>query len=108
MEGNSLSVLRIFKVCSENTDEENMIYKVSASWVLELEQYNEWMSEEDYEVDDAGRKKIHKVWSLAQPPVFVFEYLYYLHFYNFDLVSTICWRSDGSGGSGKDEKEAET
>lgn len=38
----------------------NAKWKVSASWALELEQYNEWMSEEDYEVDDHGRKKVHK------------------------------------------------
>ena len=30
-------------------------------WVLDLEQYNEWMTEEDYEVDEGGHKKIHKV-----------------------------------------------
>jgi SWI/SNF related-matrix-associated actin-dependent regulator of chromatin subfamily C len=34
-------------------------WRVSASWVLDLEQYNEWMHEEDYEVDDQGRKKVH-------------------------------------------------
>ncbi|XP_036322997.1 SWI/SNF complex subunit SMARCC2 isoform X1 [Rhagoletis pomonella] len=33
---------------------------VSASWVLDLEQYNEWMVEEDYEVDETGKKKTHK------------------------------------------------
>ncbi|OXU23978.1 hypothetical protein TSAR_004197 [Trichomalopsis sarcophagae] len=35
-------------------------YKVSATWALDLEQYNEWMNEEDYEVDDSGQKKVHK------------------------------------------------
>lgn len=35
-------------------------WRVSASWVTDLEEYNEWMSEEDYEVDEAGRKKVHK------------------------------------------------
>lgn len=30
-------------------------------WVLDLDQYNEWMTEEDYEVDEGGHKKIHKV-----------------------------------------------
>ena len=34
---------------------------MSASWALDLEQYNEWMAEEDYEVDEQGRKKIHKL-----------------------------------------------
>ena len=36
------------------------IFKVSATWALDLEQYNEWMNEEDYEVDDGGQKKVHK------------------------------------------------
>lgn len=33
---------------------------MSASWAIDLEQYNEWMNEEDYEVDDSGQKKVHK------------------------------------------------
>lgn len=36
-------------------------WRVSAQWVRDLDQYNEWMSEEDYEVDEQGRKKIHKL-----------------------------------------------
>jgi SWI/SNF related-matrix-associated actin-dependent regulator of chromatin subfamily C len=36
-------------------------WNVSAQWVRDLDQYNEWMSEEDYEVDDQGRKKVHKL-----------------------------------------------
>lgn len=36
-------------------------WRVSATWVLDLDQYNEWMAEEDYEVDDSGRKKMHKL-----------------------------------------------
>ena len=40
--------------------------QVSASWALDLEQYNEWMSEEDYEVDEQGFKKNHKVRLLSQ------------------------------------------
>lgn len=35
-------------------------YKVSATWALDMDQYNEWMNEEDYEVDDNGDKKVHK------------------------------------------------
>ncbi|CAH1131485.1 unnamed protein product [Ceutorhynchus assimilis] len=34
-------------------------WKVTYSWVFDTDQYNEWMSEEDYEVDDTGRKKVH-------------------------------------------------
>jgi SWI/SNF related-matrix-associated actin-dependent regulator of chromatin subfamily C len=36
-------------------------WRVSAQWVRDLDTYNEWMSEEDYEVDEQGRKKIHKL-----------------------------------------------
>ncbi|KAL6262562.1 hypothetical protein P5V15_005354 [Pogonomyrmex californicus] len=42
-----------------NTNSRSM-YKVSATWALDLEQYNEWMNEEDYEVDDNGQKRVHK------------------------------------------------
>lgn len=35
-------------------------WRVSASWVIDLETYNEWMAEEDYEVDEQGRKKVNK------------------------------------------------
>lgn len=35
-------------------------WRVSASWAIDLEQYNEWMSETDYEVDEQGRKKVHR------------------------------------------------
>lgn len=34
-------------------------WRVSYSWLLDTEQYNEWMMEEDYEVDEMGRKKVH-------------------------------------------------
>ncbi|XP_060537166.1 SWI/SNF complex subunit SMARCC2 isoform X2 [Cylas formicarius] len=34
-------------------------WRVTHSWIFDTDQYNEWMSEEDYEVDEAGRKKIH-------------------------------------------------
>lgn len=34
-------------------------WRVSASWLIDMDQYNEWMSEEDYEVDEQGRKKTH-------------------------------------------------
>ncbi|XP_046396705.1 SWI/SNF complex subunit SMARCC1 isoform X2 [Ischnura elegans] len=36
-------------------------WRVGATWVLDLDQYNEWMTEEDYEVDEAGKKKVHKL-----------------------------------------------
>ncbi|KAK7794654.1 hypothetical protein R5R35_004445 [Gryllus longicercus] len=34
-------------------------WRVAAMWVIDMEQYNEWMTEEDYEVDGDGKKKIH-------------------------------------------------
>lgn len=36
-------------------------WRVNANWVRDLDNYNEWMSEEDYEVDEQGRKKVHKL-----------------------------------------------
>lgn len=36
-------------------------WRVAASWALDLDQYNEWMSEEDYEVDENGKKKVHRL-----------------------------------------------
>ncbi|KAJ8711775.1 hypothetical protein PYW08_008729 [Mythimna loreyi] len=36
-------------------------WRVSASWALDLPQYNEWMNEEDYELDANGKKKVHKL-----------------------------------------------
>ncbi|KAL9888767.1 SWI/SNF complex subunit SMARCC2-like [Glossina fuscipes] len=44
----------------ENPESPIERWRVSASWILDLEQYNEWMAEEDYEVDEAGKKKMHK------------------------------------------------
>lgn len=32
---------------------------MSANWVLDSNEFNEWMSEEDYEVGDNGEKKVH-------------------------------------------------
>ncbi|XP_017783860.1 PREDICTED: SWI/SNF complex subunit SMARCC2 isoform X2 [Nicrophorus vespilloides] len=36
-------------------------WRVSSTWLVDSDQYNEWMSEEDYEVDETGRKKTHKL-----------------------------------------------
>lgn len=34
-------------------------WRVTYAWIFDTDQYNEWMSEEDYEVDETGRKKVH-------------------------------------------------
>lgn len=36
-------------------------WRVSASWLIDTKEFNEWMNEEDYEVDEAGEKKVHKL-----------------------------------------------
>lgn len=36
-------------------------WRVSSTWLLDSDQYNEWMTEEDYEVDEAGQKKVHRL-----------------------------------------------
>lgn len=37
------------------------VWNLTASWIIESDQYNEWMTEEDYEVDENGTKKVHKL-----------------------------------------------
>uniref|UniRef100_A0A182T6W7 SWI/SNF complex subunit SMARCC2 n=1 Tax=Anopheles maculatus TaxID=74869 RepID=A0A182T6W7_9DIPT len=61
-------------------------WRVSASWVIDLDEYNEWMSEEDYEVDEVGRKKVH-------PHRLGVE----------DLMSSV-----GGGGGGSEDKVKKT
>nr|XP_023013071.1 SWI/SNF complex subunit SMARCC2 [Leptinotarsa decemlineata] len=34
-------------------------WRVTCNWIYETDQYNEWMTEEDYEVDENGIKKVH-------------------------------------------------
>ncbi|XP_050546490.1 SWI/SNF complex subunit SMARCC2 isoform X2 [Daktulosphaira vitifoliae] len=36
-------------------------WRVTSSWVLDTDVHNEWMNEEDYEVDDTGKKTAHKL-----------------------------------------------
>ncbi|KAL1122966.1 hypothetical protein AAG570_003290 [Ranatra chinensis] len=36
-------------------------WRVIATWVIEMDSYNEWMNEEDYEVDEYGKKKVHRL-----------------------------------------------
>lgn len=38
----------------ESLNEPTKTVRVSANWLLDLDQYNEWMNEEDYEVDSSG------------------------------------------------------
>ncbi|EFX80450.1 hypothetical protein DAPPUDRAFT_51378 [Daphnia pulex] len=45
----------------ESLNEPHKTYRVAANWLLDLDQYNEWMNEEDYEVDASGKKKVHKL-----------------------------------------------
>lgn len=56
----------------ESPSNRRNVWRVSATWVLDLEQYNEWMTEEDYEVDENGKKKVHparlSVEDIMQPP----------------------------------------
>lgn len=36
-------------------------WRVAANWLTDMEDHNEWMNEEDYEVDENGEKKTHKL-----------------------------------------------
>ena len=39
-------------------DEKEEQYRVSVDWLIEGEDYNEWMCEEDYEVETNGEPKV--------------------------------------------------
>ena len=43
-------------------DEKEDQYRVSIDWFLEAEEYNEWMCEEDYEVDEDGENKTNDMY----------------------------------------------
>ena len=43
-------------------DEKEDQYRVSIDWFLEAEEYNEWMCEEDYEVDEDGENKTNEMY----------------------------------------------
>lgn len=36
-------------------------WKVCANWLIDMKEFNEWMNEEDYEVDESGERKFHKL-----------------------------------------------
>lgn len=36
------------------------VWRVTSEWIFHSQNFNEWMSEEDYEVDENGKKKVHK------------------------------------------------
>ncbi|XP_037079643.1 SWI/SNF complex subunit SMARCC2-like [Pollicipes pollicipes] len=36
-------------------------WRVTLNWVQDLDEYNEWMNEEDYEVDETGKKNKHEM-----------------------------------------------
>ena len=42
-------------------DEKRELYHVSGDWVMEMDQYNEWMNEEDYEVEENGKVKMNEL-----------------------------------------------
>ena len=43
-------------------DEKEEQYRVSVDWLLEGEEYNEWMCEEDYEVEEDGKIKENEMY----------------------------------------------
>ena len=38
----------------ESLNDPFTVHRVVANWLLDLDQYNEWMNENDYEVDATG------------------------------------------------------
>jgi hypothetical protein len=43
-------------------DEKEEQYRVSVDWLYDAEDYNEWMCEEDYEVEDNGDNKANDMY----------------------------------------------
>ena len=43
-------------------DEKEEQYRVSVDWLFEADEYNEWMCEEDYEVEDDGKPKENEMY----------------------------------------------
>jgi hypothetical protein len=43
-------------------DEKEEQYRVSVDWLYDAEDYNEWMCEEDYEVEDNGDNKVNDMY----------------------------------------------
>lgn len=39
----------------ESFNDPPKVWRVAANWLLDLDEYNEWMNEDDYEVDASGR-----------------------------------------------------
>lgn len=47
----------------------NHQWRVSANWLIDMKEFNEWMNEEDYEVDDTGERKMHKLRMTYEVPL---------------------------------------
>ena len=43
------------KFCVQEREEQ---YHVSLDWLLDSQQYNEWMNEQDYELEENGKIKV--------------------------------------------------
>ena len=54
-------------------DEKEEQYRVSVDWVIESEDYNEWMCEEDYEVESNGEPKVNLFNQIPILVVFLFD-----------------------------------
>ena len=46
------------------------VHRVAANWLLDLDQYNEWMNEDDYLIEASG-KFVHSNESIFLRPYFV-------------------------------------
>ena len=45
----------VMKLCVQEREEQ---YHVSLDWLLDSQQYNEWMNEQDYELEENGKIKV--------------------------------------------------
>jgi hypothetical protein len=58
MKPESYVTLPLIENVCQAPEEKAEQYHVSVDWVLDGAQYNEWMNEEDYELEENGKVKV--------------------------------------------------
>ena len=64
-------MLKLYYCIDQAPEERAEVYLVSVDWVLDSQQYNEWLNEEDYELDEHGKVKVRdllRVYILKNSP----------------------------------------
>ena len=53
-----IEIVLLYYCIDQAPEERAEVYLVSVDWVLDSQQYNEWLNEEDYELDEQGKVKV--------------------------------------------------